>query len=132
MEKASLTFDKRRHPRLKIAIPVRYKVINQNEEVQALLEHKRVTQEGSSRDISADGLFMVGEQRLTMGDIIKIEVHLPESEIPIHAFSEVVWSADSGLPPGRHGSGLYFMALRDEDQQRMRQYVDRVLAEEPR
>jgi hypothetical protein len=130
MENASLSFDKRRHPRLQLEIPVKYKLVNKSEEVLALMEHKRAVQTGASKDLSAQGLFLVSEQRLAQGDILKIYVHLPEEELPVCAFTEVIWSSDSGLPAGKHGSGLSFMALRDEDQQRMRQFVDKALAQE--
>ena len=130
MKKASLAFDKRKYPRLKIEIPIRYKVINHSQEVIALLEHKKVIQTGNSKDISAEGLFLVSGHRLFTGDILKVEMQLPETEAPIRAFSEVIWSSEMGLPSGRYGSGLYFMALRDEDQQRMQSYVNKVLAEE--
>ncbi len=130
MENAQLSFDKRRHPRIRISIPVKYKVINQSEEVLALLEQKRVTRSGDSKDVSAEGLFLISEQRLGKGDILKIEVLLPEETQPVKAFSEVVWISDSGLPLGRHGSGIFFMALRDEDSEKIKHFVEKALAGE--
>lgn len=130
MKKGSLAFDKRKHPRVQLEIPVKYKLVNRSEQVIYLLEHKKDELTGASRDLSAQGLFLISDQRLSQGDILKLEVALPDGEAPVKAFSEVVWSSDSGLASGEHGSGLNFMALRDEDQLRMTRFIARTLADE--
>jgi len=130
MENASLSFDKRKHPRVKIQIPVKYKLVNQSQEALAFLQQMKTIQSGDSRDLSEEGLFMIGDRRLAQGDILKVEVFLPVENLPIRAFCEVAWSSEEDLPSGRHGAGLYFMALRDEDQARMRRFVDETLAAE--
>lgn len=130
MENASLSFDKRKHPRVKIEIPVKYKIINQTEEALAVMEQKKYHQMAKSQDVSVEGLFLVSESLLEKGDILKLEVHLPEEKHPVRAFSEVVWTLDQGLPAGRHGAGIYFMALRDEDAERMKHFVDKILTGE--
>jgi hypothetical protein len=127
MENASLSFDKRRHPRIKIQIPVKFQVINRSEEVMALLEQKRIPRAGDSKDVSAEGLFLISEQHLAKGDILKIEVVLPEESHPVRAFSEVVWTSDEGMPFGQHGSGIFFMALRDEDSEKIQRFVSKTL-----
>ncbi len=130
MERASLSFDKRKHPRIAVEIPVKYKIINQTEAALALLEQKKAVQTGNSQNVSVEGLFLVGGHRLAQGDILKIEVPLPDEGAPVRAFAEVIWSRDEGLPPGRHGAGIFFMALRDEDAVKMRKFVDRELSQE--
>jgi len=127
MEEASLSFDKRKHPRIKVTIPVQYKVINETEEAMAALEEKKTMVAGNSKDVSAEGLFLVSDRLLEKGDILKIEVVLPDEAKPVRAFSEVMWVSDHGLPEKKHGAGIYFMALRDEDADRIGRFIAKVL-----
>jgi len=130
MEDASLSFDKRKHPRITVTIQIKYKVINQSEEAVSVMEQKKVIQLGKSNNVSAEGLFLVSDKILEKGDILKLEVVLPEEPQPLRAFSEVVWVSDYGLPEGRHGAGIYFMALRDEDADKIGRFVAEALKPE--
>jgi PilZ domain len=126
LEQGALSFDKRKHPRVKLQIPVKFKLVNESE-VVALLEQKKMIKTGDSKDVSADGLFLVSEHLLVPGDIVRLDVVLPHEAKPIRAFSEVVWCSDAGLPEGKHGSGIYFMALREEDKDRMHRFITEAL-----
>jgi Tfp pilus assembly protein PilZ len=130
MENASLSFDKRKHPRIQVIIPVQYKVINQTDEAVTALEQKKVQMVGRSKDFSAQGLFLVSDRVLEKGDILKVEVVLPNEHKPMRTFSEVVWLSDEGLPEGKHGAGICFMALRDEDADKIGRFVAGTLKEE--
>ncbi len=123
MEKASLSFDKRKHPRIKVTIPVQFKVINETDEALIALEEKKILLSGRSKDVSAEGLFLISDRFLEKGDILKLEVVLPEEPKPVRAFSEVIWLSDHGLQEGKHGAGIYFMALRDEDADSIGRFV---------
>ncbi|MEW6516976.1 MAG: PilZ domain-containing protein [candidate division FCPU426 bacterium] len=127
MEEASLSFDKRKHPRIKVTIPVQFKVINETDEAMMALEEKRSLLKGDSKDVSAEGLFLVCDRILEKGDILKIEVVLPEESKPVRAFSEVIWVSDHGLSEGKHGAGIYFMALRDEDADAIGRFIAHIL-----
>ncbi len=129
MEKGALSFDKRKHPRLKVQVPVEFKVVNQSEVTQ-LLEQRKLIKSGDSKDLSAAGLFLVSEHALAKGDIVRLDVHLPNEPRPVRAFSEVVWCSDEGLSAGKHGSGIFFMALKDEDRERMGRFIGEALAKE--
>ncbi|NTV51688.1 MAG: PilZ domain-containing protein [Candidatus Firestonebacteria bacterium] len=126
MENASLSFDKRKHPRIKVNIPVKYKVINQTEEAMALLEHKRSPMDASSVDVSAEGLCLLTPHELSRGDILKIEVNLPSESQALRAFSEVVWTTPQ--EQGSHAAGIFFMALREEDADKIKRFVETTLA----
>ena len=127
MEEAALSFDKRKYPRIKMELQVKYKVINQNEEALALLEHKKAVQMGQAQDVSEQGLCLAGSQRLNPGDIIKLEVPLPEDNHLVRVFSEVIWSTEKDSA-GRFLSGIYFMALKDQDAEKMKRFVEKTLA----
>ncbi|MCD4813839.1 PilZ domain-containing protein [bacterium] len=131
MEKASLSFDKRKHPRIKVTIPIQYKVINETEEAASILEEKKMSLAGDSKNVSAEGLFLVSERLLEKGDILKIEVVLPTAAKPVRAFSEVIWVSDHSVPDGVHGAGIYFMALRDEDADVIGQFIADSLKKNP-
>lgn len=127
MEEASLSFDKRKHPRIKVTIPVQYKVINETDEAVLALEERKSLLKGDSKDVSAEGLFLVSDRILEKGDILKIEVVLPDEHKPVRAFSEVIWVSDHGLTEGKHGAGIYFMALRDEDADAIGRFIAQTL-----
>jgi Tfp pilus assembly protein PilZ len=128
MENASLSFDKRKHPRIKIQVPVKYKVINQSEEALALLEQKRGPLAGNSMDVSPEGLCLVTDHELAKGDILKIEVSLPGESHVLRAFSEVMWSSQQ--EPGDFTAGIFFMALREEDAEKIKRFVEQSLSGE--
>lgn len=127
MEEASLSFDKRKHPRIKVTIPVQYKVINETDEAVLAMEERKSVLKGNSKDVSAEGLFLVSDRILEKGDILKIEVVLPDEAKPVRAFSEVIWVSDHGLTEGKHGAGIYFMALRDEDADSIGRFIAQTL-----
>lgn len=131
MEAAMLSFDKRKHPRVQVSIPVQYKVINQTEEALTVvaMEQKKNLLVGKSKDVSAEGLYLMSERHLQRGDILKLEVLLPHENRPLRAFSEVVWTTNDPAG-GRFGAGIYFMALRDEDADRLGRFVAESLAVE--
>jgi|GEM_PF-1437046 len=129
MENASLSFDKRKAPRIQVTIPVQYKVINQTEEAVTALEQKRAQTTGRSKDVSAQGLFLISDRPLAKGDMLKIEIQLPNDHKPLRTFSEVVWVSDESVPAGKHGAGISFMALREEDADRITKFVANALKE---
>ncbi len=125
MENASLSFDKRKHPRIRVHVPVKYKVINQSEEALALLEQKKGPLAGNSLDVSPEGLCLVTDHTLAKGDILKIEVNLPGEGQALRAFSEVMWSRTQ--EPGVFSAGIFFMALREEDAEKIKRFVETTL-----
>ncbi len=127
MESGSLSFEKRKHPRIRITLPVEFKVINENDAAYQTLEIEFHQQEGNSKNISSEGLFLVSDRYLEKGDILKIEMTLPDDEKQVRAFAEIVWVSDHGLAEGKHGAGLFFMALRDEDADRIGRLVANML-----
>ncbi|MBN1595061.1 PilZ domain-containing protein [candidate division FCPU426 bacterium] len=123
MEEASLSFDKRKHPRISLTIPVQFKVISDTEEAMAVMAERKTMEAGKSKNVSAEGLFLLCDRPLEKGDILKIEVTLPHDHKPIRAFSEVVWISEQSVAENKYGAGICFMALRDEDAERIGQFV---------
>jgi PilZ domain len=130
MVEASLSFDKRKHPRINVTIPIQYSVINDTEEALAVMEEKKSILVGNSKDVSAEGMFLVSERLLEKGDILKIEVTLPDEHKPIRAFSEVIWVSDQDLGENKHGAGIFFMALRDEDADKVGRFIADMLKQQ--
>lgn len=130
MEEASLSFDKRKHSRIKVTIPIQYTVINDTEEALIALDEKKSKLAGNSEDVSAEGMFLVSDRLLEKGDILKIEIALPNEAKPIRAFSEVVRVSKEGLSDNKQGVGIYFMALRDEDADKIGHFVSNALKQQ--
>jgi hypothetical protein len=127
METGDLFFEKRKHPRIQVSLAIEYKVVNETDEYYATLEKKRSIHNGDSKDISSEGLFLMSDKCLEKGDILKIEMMLPDEDKPVRAFAEIIWLSDHSVPEGRHGAGIYFMALRDEDADRIGRLVANML-----
>ncbi len=127
MESGSLSVEKRKHPRIRVTLPVEFKVINESDEAYLTLDKERQQLAGDSKNISSEGLFLVSERYLEKGDILKIEMTLPDEDKRVSAFAEIVWVSDHGLVEGQHGAGLFFMALRDEDADRIGRLVANML-----
>ncbi len=127
MVKGSLSLDKRKHPRVQVSIPIQFKVINEKE-AEALAENE-IMVDAKSRDLSAEGLFIVSDRQLHCGDILKVEVLLPAAQKPVRTFAEVIWISQKSQSPGQYGAGIYFMALKDEDSAKIRQFVADALRE---
>ena len=119
MDSGSLSFEKRKYPRIKVTLPVEYKVVNESDDSYVAIEKRKAAHSGDSKNVSAEGLFLVCDKLLEKGDIVKLEMSLPDEEKPIRAFAEIIWVSDKGVPQGKYGAGLYFMALRDEDADRI-------------
>ncbi len=58
--------------------------------------------------MSLGGLYIVAEQILNVGSILRLDVSLPEKSSLISAFAEVVWANETG-------GGLHFLAMKEDD-----------------
>lgn len=127
METGDIFIEKRKHPRIKLKLPIEYKVVNETDESYRTFQQQRAMHNGSSKDISSEGLFMITDKQVEKGDILKVEMKLPEEDKAVRAFAEIIWLADENVPVGKHGAGIYFMALRDEDADRIGRLVATML-----
>jgi hypothetical protein len=112
MEKGTLSLepgkDKRRHRRLALELPVRYKVLNRKLALE-LFEPGPPERDARSLNLSQGGLCLATSSALGKGDYLKLEVSLKGGLPPVRAMAEVVWS--SSPAQGACRAGIRFLIL---------------------
>jgi c-di-GMP-binding flagellar brake protein YcgR len=116
MPEANMFVEKRVHPRVSVKIPVKYRVIEDQKELETVFERKKKEQTTKTVDVSLGGLYIVAEQILNIGSILRLDITLPERPSLISAFAEVVWSNETG-------GGLHFLAMKEDDAEFLKNYL---------
>ncbi len=121
--------DKRKHPRLDLDCPVKYKVPEQLEISIASL-----------KNISGGGLAFMSEKHVEAGSTIEMEFALPGDSEPCVARGEVRWSETMEESEGRftHRVGVEFIEISEKRRQaitgfivnRLRSQVNREIRDE--
>jgi hypothetical protein len=124
MSNANLTVEKRRTPRVIVAIPVRFKVINQA--VDQPKEQKAL----ETLNLSKGGVGLFCLEPLNKGDLLKVEIGVPGATKPLKTFAEVKWCRKMEAEKHRdqYRAGISFMAFRHEDDKLLDEYIGRVLS----
>jgi c-di-GMP-binding flagellar brake protein YcgR len=113
---ANMFVEKRIHPRVSIKIPVKYRLIEDQKELDSVFERRKREQSSSTMDVSLGGLYIVAEQILKVGCILRLDISVPNRPSLISAFAEVVWSNETG-------GGLHFLAMREDDVESLKAYL---------
>ena len=116
MPEANMFMEKRIHPRVSIKIPVKYRVIEDQKELETVFERKKREQTTRTMDVSLGGLYIVADQILNIGSILRLDISFPEKSSLISAFAEVVWANETG-------GGLHFLAMKEDDAESLKTYL---------
>ncbi len=116
MPEANMFVEKRIHPRVSVKIPVKYRVIEDQKELETVFERKKREQTTRTMDVSLGGLYIVAEQVLNIGSILRLDISIPEKSSLVSAFAEVVWSNETG-------GGLHFLAMKEDDVESLKKYL---------
>lgn len=118
MPDASMFMERRRFPRVTVEIPVKYRLIDDQKELESVFDRKKKDTHSRSIDLSLGGIYVSTETPLKLGSILRIEIAVPQPITLISAFAEVVWSNDTG-------GGLHFLAMKDEDSDILKNYLEK-------
>lgn len=116
MPEANMFVEKRVHPRVSVKIPVKYRVIEDQKEIETVFERKKREQTTRTMDVSLGGLYIVADQLLNIGSILRLDISLPEKTSLVSAFAEVVWANETG-------GGLHFLAMKEDDAESLKSYL---------
>lgn len=116
MPEANMYVEKRIHPRVSVKIPVKFRVIEDQKEIETVFERRKKEQTTQTMDVSLGGLYIVADQLLNVGSILRLDISLPEKNGLVSAFAEVVWSNETG-------GGLHFLAMKEEDVEFLKGYL---------
>lgn len=116
MPEANMFLEKRVHPRVSVKVAVKYRVIEEQREIESVFERKNRDKTSQTLDVSLGGLYLVADQVINVGSILRLDIDIPGQSSKVSAFAEVVWSNDSGL-------GLHFLAMKDGDVDTLKNYL---------
>ena len=117
MPDADIFLEKRVHPRLSAKIHVKYRLLEDQKEIESVLELRKNEKTTQAADLSQGGMYIVAARPLEMGNILRLEIGLPGRRDPLPAFAEVVWANETG-------GGLRFVAMKEEDKGFLRAYLN--------
>jgi c-di-GMP-binding flagellar brake protein YcgR len=119
MPEANMFVEKRIHPRVSVKIPVKYRVIEDQKEIDSVFERRKKEQTTKTMDVSLGGLYIVADTVLNIGSILRLDISIPAKAAIISAFAEVVWANETG-------GGLHFLAMKEEDVDALKNYLGSV------
>ena len=109
--------EKRVHSRIPVKIPVQYRLVQDPKELENLKG-----QTALAKDVSLDGMFIKTAEAAKVGDVIRLDISVPEKSKQLFAFAEVVWVNETG-------AGLRLMLMASEDREDLKSYLARAVSE---
>ena len=108
--------EKRTQSRLPVKLPIQYRLLDNPEETE-----KYRGKVALGKDLSQDGLFLkiAPDKSLQTGEVIRLDITLPEIAKRLFAFAEVAWVNKSG-------AGVRLMLMPDEDRRYLNSYLDQI------
>ena len=116
MPEANLFLEKRVHPRVPAKIAVKYRIIEEQKEIESIFARKKKEKTSQTLDVSMGGLYLVADQVIEVGSILRLDIEIPGKSPMISAFAEVAWSNEAGL-------GLHFLAMKETDMASFKDYL---------
>ncbi len=113
---ANMFIEKRVHPRVTLKIPVKYRVIEDQKEIENVHERKINVLTSHTFNVSLGGLYLVPDHVLNVGSVLRMDITLPEISDMFSVYAEVVWTNDTG-------AGLHFEAIKEEDLDTLKEYL---------
>ena len=111
--------ERRKFPRLKTELFVRYKIINPPDEGL----------EGRTRNIGGGGICLVTREKIKPGTMLAMEIKFPYAVNPVLIKGRTVWTGESslGLSPAGHvqyDNGVEFLEITEENRQQIIEHVN--------
>ncbi len=117
MPEAKLFMEKRMHPRVSVKLPINYRLMKDEGELQNIEEWRKTSKNAESVDLSLGGMFIAVDRALPMGSLLRFDVAIPQQTTPLAIFAEVVWTNVTG-------AGLRFLMIKPEDLEILKKYLE--------
>ncbi len=113
MNDSSSILEKRSHSRFSVKLPIQYRLMNGSEPVERFKGKVAL-----GKDLSQEGVFIkiAPDKALRTGEVIRLDISLPEISKHLFAFGEVVWV-------NRLGAGIHLMLMPEEDRRFLNSYL---------
>jgi len=120
-EKENYFEERRKFPRLNLAVDIEYSVLRKEPSSKA---------EGQSKNLSSGGICLIVYEEVKIGDSLALVINLPEGERPIQAKGMVKWIGEFILSADKKNSwdvGVEFIGINEADREKLSRYVFRFL-----
>jgi c-di-GMP-binding flagellar brake protein YcgR len=111
--------EKRKHIRAKSSMKIMYRIWehlgDRSEEYEV-----RVSKPAVSVDISVSGMQFISDEPLPSGKLLRIDIELPDQEVPLTTFGRVEWCKKSDEKPDTYKIGVNFMLIDADHTQLIR------------
>lgn len=98
--------EKRKFIRFDVALKVAY----------IIRREPKIEKSGTTRDISAQGMQLLTNDKIKPGDKLDLKIFLPEALNPAHVRGIVVWSIESGDAKGHsYSAGVDFEKIEEDN-----------------
>jgi c-di-GMP-binding flagellar brake protein YcgR len=112
MQQTASFLEKREHSRIKVKIPVNYKLIEDKKELEKVRGRHAL-----AKDLSLNGMFMKTDKAVRLGDIFSLDISVPDKKLKhFFAFAEVVRITGSG-------AGVKLLLMPEEDKTALKEYL---------
>jgi hypothetical protein len=106
--------DRRRHPRVKCNLPV--KIRRMEDPAATLSNDTRREFAMTAVNVSQGGLCLQAMQPIGSNDLYRISIDIPDREVKVTAFGEVIWSDDMK-------GGVHFLAIHEDQENYLKDFV---------
>jgi c-di-GMP-binding flagellar brake protein YcgR len=108
MPEANIFIEKRENPRFTVKVPIQYRLVKGQQEIDEVADWRVRNQAAKMLDISLGGMQIVLDEKLIAGSVMCFDVVLPNAASLSSIFAEVVWVGESRV-------GLHFIMIKNED-----------------
>lgn len=118
MPQTNSFIEKREHSRVKVKIPVQYRLVKDKKELEKVLGLHAL-----AKDLSLNGMFIKVERPVKTGDVFALDVFVPDQTVKrVFAFAEVVRITTEG-------AGIRLLLMPEEDQSALKDYLEKAVPE---
>lgn len=112
MAKTASFLEKREHSRVKVKIPVTYRLVEDKKELEKVRGRHAL-----AKDLSLNGMFMKTDKAVNTGDVLRLDISIPGQKVRhVFAFAEVIRIAGSG-------AGIKLLLMPEEDKSGLTEFL---------
>ena len=111
----TVSFERRRHPRFSLNLPVEYWLTDDSK-----------SHPGRAENISEGGILLYLPEEIEIGKRLRLKLFFDSNPaiISIEAFVEVIWKEFPWGEKGEHRIGVKFINISEEDMANLRKYLN--------